>query len=894
MLQLYVSLAYTLFNICLALVIYFKSRRNVTSKFYLFCVTCLVCLGVTGYSLTQPLHGAVRAVLEDTALFLFSLTPFFFLHFVVIFLRRYEILKSKAIIVAVYFAGLFSYAMLLFDLVPRPVLAAGGISLSGYFFYITWMSIFFIIGVALLYSVVGGFSEREGKSRVLLVGFAFLLLLLPGPFTESLFSVLFGQSVAWYFFSSTLALAIAVFLVFRHRVITNTPYQALRSALAAMNDILIKTDEHLNIEMVRGAVTQLLGEPEKELVRRSLLDLVQPRERLASYRDAVLRGATKEGPFDAEVLTKSGQSLPMNFSFTPVFANEELTGFVALARDITERKRAEEDLQKAHDELERRVQERTKDLGIANEALRAEIRERNRMESALRESEEKYRTLFEQSKDVIFFSTPEGQFLDINPAGVELFGYSSKEELMQIDITRDLFCKPADRERYQQALMNEGYVKDYELTLHRKDGQVVTVLESTNIVRDAEERIIAYRGIIRDITEKKQLEQQLIQSQKMESIGTLAGGIAHDFNNILAIVLGYASRLKKGIFPEGQSQPSDGHAKLTQSIDEITKAVKRGARLVQQLLTFARKSDVLFEPVNVNSTAEELIKMLTETFPKTIAFSLKQDSKIPLIVADASQLHQALLNLCVNARDAMPNGGTLTIMTNTVSNREVRQKFPEASADRYISISVADTGLGMDETTRIRIFEPFFTTKELGKGTGLGLAVVYGIVKNHNGFIDVESEIGKSTTFTLYLPVAQRTHHLVEKEEEEGIPGGSETVLVVEDEDSLLRLVKGLLQEKGYQVFTARDGVEAVETYVQHREEIALVFADMGLPILGGWEAFLKMKELNPNVKVVFGSGYLDPNAKSELLKLGAKDFLQKPYTPDTILRRIREVLERT
>jgi PAS domain S-box-containing protein len=475
-----------------------------------------------------------------------------------------------------------------------------------------------------------------------------------------------------------------------------------------------------------------------------------------------------------------------------------------------------------------------------------------------------------------------------------LFGYSSKEELMQINITQDLFCRSVDREKYQQALLNDGYVKDYELTLHKKDGQVVTVLESTNVVHDAQGRVTAYRGIIRDITEKKQLEQQLIQSQKMESIGTLAGGIAHDFNNILAIVLGYASRLKKGIFPEGQSQPSDGHAKLTQSIDEITKAVKRGARLVQQLLTFARKTDVLFEPVNVNSTVEELIKMLMETFPKTITFSLNEDKRIPLIVADASQLHQALLNLCVNARDAMPNGGTLTITTNTVSNREVRQKFPEASADRYISISVTDNGMGMDDTTRIRLFEPFFTTKELGKGTGLGLAVVYGIVKNHNGFIEVESELGKLTTFTLYLPVAQRTHTLIEKEEQEEIPGGSETLLVVEDEDSLLRLVKGLLQEKGYQVFTARDGVEAVETYLLHRNEIALVFADMGLPILGGWDAFLKMKELNPNVKVVFGSGYLDPNAKSELLKLGAKDFLQKPYTPDTILRRIREVLERS
>jgi two-component system cell cycle sensor histidine kinase/response regulator CckA len=894
MLQLYVSLAYMVFNLALALVIYFKSRRTLIGKFYLFCVASLICLGLTGYSLTQHLHQAARTVLENTTVFLFSLVPFFFLHFVVIFLRRYEVLKAKGIIIAIYVAGLFGYMMLLLNLIPGPILATGGISLSGYLFYITWMSVFFVIGVALLYSLVSGFSEREGQSRLLLAGFALLLLILPGPFTESIFSVVFQRNVQWYFFSSNLALAISVFLVFRYKIILNTPYQTLKSALSVMNDILIKTDGDFRIQMVRGGVTALLGNSEKELLGRSFLDLVKQRGEIGAYRDSVFRGKNKEDLFDIEVITKSGSFLPLNFSFTPIFANEEVIGFVGVGRDVTERKQAEEALRRAHDDLELRVQERTEDLRRANETLRAEILERKRAEAGLRHSEEQYRALFEGSKDVIFISTPEGKFLDINPAGVELFGYSSKDELMGINITRDLFCNPADREKYCRVLMHQGFVKDFELTLRRKDGEKLTVLESGSAVRNEEGRAIAIRGIIRDVTGQKQLEQQLIQSQKMEGMGTLAGGIAHDFNNILAIILGYASRLKKGIFPGGQSQPSDGQAKLHQSIDEISRAVQRGARLVKQLLTFARKTDVLFEPVDVNSTAEELVKMLAETFPRTINFSLKLEKHIPLIVADASQLHQALLNLCVNARDAMVNGGTLTISTSTATNRVVHQKFPEASANRYVSISVHDTGLGMDETTRIRIFEPFFTTKELGKGTGLGLAVVYGIVKNHSGFIDVESEPGRSTTFTLYLPVTQRTDHLVDEEETVEAPMGTETLLVVEDEDSLLRLVKGLFQEKGYQVLTARDGIEALEIYNSHQDEIALVFADMGLPILSGWEAFLKMKELNPSVKVVLGSGYLDPHAKSELLKLGVKDFLQKPYTPETILRKIRAVLEQS
>lgn len=879
MLQFYVSAAYALVNLLMALIIYFKSRHNVLSQFYFFSVVCLICLGVTAYFSGQAVDKTLKEILKHAALFLFSLFPFFFLHFVVLFLRRYDILKSRRIIVAIYFAGLFSYAMLLLGLLPKPVSAGSGVSPSGYVFYVTWMSIFFSIGVALLYSLVGGFSEREPKSKLLLVSFALLLLLLPGPFTESVFSVVFNQNLEWYLFSSTLALTIAVYLVFRHRIIVNTPYQALKETLAAMNDILLKTDEHFQIEMVRGAVPQLLGYSEKELVGRSFPELTDQKAYLEAYRCNVLQGTVKESFFDTEVRNKGGDPLPMNFSFTPVFANEEVTGFVAVGRDITERKRSEEMLQKAHDELEMRVRERTKELAEANEALM--------------QSEEKYRTLFEESKDVVFISTPQGKFLDINPAGVQLFGYSSKEDLLQIDIARDLYSNPSHREAYQRAFNQQGSIQEFELILKRKDGQRVIVLESTNVVRDEKGRVVAYRGTMRDVTEQKKLEQQLIQSQKLESIGTLAGGIAHDFNNILAIILGYSSRLKRALHPQGAARPTNGQAKLAQSIEEINKAVQRGARLVQQLLTFARKTDVLFESVNVNNTVEDLMKMLTETFPKTVTYSLKLEKDILPIVADANQLHQALLNLSVNARDAMPQGGTLSITTGTVRKGVVRQKFPEASAEKYVLISVADTGVGMDETTRIRIFEPFFTTKERGKGTGLGLAVVYGIVKNHNGFIDVESELGQATTFSLYLPVAQKALSSFGREEEEEIPGGTETLLLVEDEESLLRLLTGSLQEKGYQVLTASDGLEAVETYKDRRDEIALVFADIGLPILGGWEAFLRMKEVNPDVKIIFGSGYLDQHAKSELLKKGAKDFLQKPYEPNLVLQRIRHVIDR-
>ena len=398
--------------------------------------------------------------------------------------------------------------------------------------------------------------------------------------------------------------------------------------------------------------------------------------------------------------------------------------------------------------------------------------------------------------------------------------------------------------------------------------------------------------VLRDITERKKLEDQLRQAQKMESIGTLAGGVAHDFNNLLGIILGYASLL------EDERLTRD---KAAQSIETIKKAAERGANLVRQLLTFARKSEAWFESVNANDTITELVKMLQQTFPKTINISSTLDEKLPSIVADSSQLHQALLNLCVNSRDAILDRnkdgtgvGRLTLSTRILTQEGMRNRFPEATAKEYIVISVSDSGIGMNEETRSRIFEPFYTTKELGKGTGLGLSVVYGVINNHRGFIDVESEAGKGTTFHLYFPVKTREIRAdsTSMTHRENSPAGNETILVVEDEDMLLELVKALLEEQGYHVMTARDGQEGIELYSAHHEEIACVLTDMGLPKLGGWEMFLKMKQVNPSVKAVLASGYCDPKVRSEMIGEGAKDFISKPYVADQVLRRIREVID--
>ncbi|MBI2838032.1 MAG: response regulator [Acidobacteria bacterium] len=371
----------------------------------------------------------------------------------------------------------------------------------------------------------------------------------------------------------------------------------------------------------------------------------------------------------------------------------------------------------------------------------------------------------------------------------------------------------------------------------------------------------------------------------LNSLGTLAGGVAHDFNNIVAIILGNASFIKGAVVTP---------QKLSRCVDSIEMAVQRGTGLVKQLLTFARKTDVLFESVQVNESIHEMVKMLKETFPKTIEFSLELDPRLACIPADRNQLYQVLLNLCVNARDAMPRGGRISIKTETVAGDALQNQFPDALEEQYVCITVVDTGAGIEKSVLGRIFEPFFMTKEPGKGTGLGLAVLDGVVKAHRGFVGVESQDGKGTAFKLYLPFqagGAETFQAQERRHEEAA-GGTETVLLVEDEVMLQELVKTFMEAKGYLVLTASDGEEASAIYRTRHEEVALVLCDMGLPKLGGWEAYEKMKEINPSVKVLFAGGYVDSKLREEMMKAGVRDLVQKPYSPNDVLKRIREVLD--
>ena len=371
----------------------------------------------------------------------------------------------------------------------------------------------------------------------------------------------------------------------------------------------------------------------------------------------------------------------------------------------------------------------------------------------------------------------------------------------------------------------------------------------------------------------------------MESIGTLASGIAHDFNNILGIIIGYASLL---------DQKLNDPLRRSAYLEAIMKAAERGAGLVRQILTFARKSDFTLEKVDVNSIIGELSKMLGETFPKTITLSLQLEKALPLLAVDRTQLHQALLNLCVNARDAMGERGSLTLSTRLVKGSDLVPRFANAAGRSFVEVAVADTGSGMDEITKSRIFEPFFTTKEVGRGTGLGLSVVFGVVQEHQGLVDVESEVGRGSTFRIWLPVPEGIFTTAEQSNEaaEEIPGGTETILVVEDEELMLKLVASVLEQKGYKVLLARDGEEAVRIHKENIGSIDLVLSDIGLPKLDGWEASQRMKQIDAKLKVFLASGYLEPSLKSEILKSGSVDLIRKPYSPNEILLSLRKALD--
>jgi PAS domain S-box-containing protein len=616
--------------------------------------------------------------------------------------------------------------------------------------------------------------------------------------------------------------------------------------IGSMNDMLVVIAPDATIRSVNRAMCKLLGYEEDTLTGKNIQLILPPGEMIfdSTGVQKILRGETVVN-YALEFRTKTGQSIPVLISAS-LLKNQEgsIEGIIGIARDITEQKQAA---------------------------------------SALQESEQKYRSLFEESKDVVYISTPEGKFLDINTAGIELFGYSTKEELLRIDIVHDLYDRPEKREIFQHIIMKEGFVKDYELVFKKKDGKKVIVLLTATPVRNNQGDIIAYQGIMKDITEWKRLELQLLQAQKMEAIGTLAGGIAHDFNNILTVIIGYGSML----------QQRNQDETLRPYITLISDAAQNAANLTQSLLAFSRRQIINPKPVNLNTTIKGVVKILSRIIGEDIELSLTLTEKDITVMADTGQIEQVMMNLATNARDAMPDGGKLTLRTDLVRiDREFIKAYGFGKSGSYAMIIVQDTGQGMDGETRERLFEPFYTTKEPGKGTGLGLSMVYGIIKQHDGYIHLQSEPRKGTMFTIYLPVITSPDEATTPSASSFLKGGTETVLVVEDNNQVRTLVKETLSKVGYNIVEAKDGDDAIRAFHENKDQILLLILDVIMPKKNGKDVHNEIQRVNPHIKTIFMSGYDARIIHEKGVLQEGLNFIAKPIRPDELLRRVREVLD--
>ncbi len=521
-----------------------------------------------------------------------------------------------------------------------------------------------------------------------------------------------------------------------------------------------------------------------------------------------------------------------------------------------------------------------------------DVTDRKNAEAALRRSEEQYRSLVESARDAIFSLAPDGEIKSLNSAFNLITEWDRSQWIGKQFLS---LLHPADREKAAsnfRRVMSDEPVGVSQYRILTKSGKYLTGEFSTT-AEVIDGRAIGILGIARDVSAQKKMEEYFRQVQKMESLGTLAGGIAHDFNNILGIILGFVGLIERTGLKDDR---------MERYTDSINAATNRGIALVRQLLTFARKEDKSFDHIKINEVVQETFKLAKETFPKNIEINLTLGEGIPIIVADQSQIHQAILNLCVNARDAMldrsdgkPSGGILGINTRVVTGDAVKTRFPRADFIEYVLISVSDTGVGIDEPTRSRIFEPFFTTKERGKGTGLGLATVYGVVESHDGFIDVSSQVGIGSTFSIYLP----SRPVVESETKSSDPtnqkvrGGSETIMVVEDEELLRELLESVLTDNGYRVITAEDGEKAIAAFEKNKGNVQLVLSDLGLPKLGGSDMLNALRKINSEIRVLFASGFVESRDKEWMTQNEVDGFIAKPYRIAEVLKKVREVLDR-
>lgn len=520
---------------------------------------------------------------------------------------------------------------------------------------------------------------------------------------------------------------------------------------------------------------------------------------------------------------------------------------------------------------------------IGDSAIFRDVGERKEIEDALRRSEAGFRSLVHNAPYGILRTKPDGRIVQANPAMVRMLGYASEQELLGLNMAQRVYRRPEERAQAVAWTGKQDSVHGVELEWRRKDGSMFTVRCDTHVVMDREGYLEFLETFVEDVTERRELELQLRQGQKMEAIGRLAGGIAHDFNNLLGVISGYAELVCDQIGPQAEAR---------NSVEQIRKAADRAAGLTRQLLAFSRQQVLETSILNLNSIVEDMVKMLPRLIGEDIELQSSFDPHLGAVKADQGQIEQVVLNLAINARDAMPSGGRLLIHTRRARfDSELALKHPAMAPGDYVLLSVQDTGTGMDQQTQAHIFEPFFTTKERGRGTGLGLATVYGFVKQIGGYIWVDSKPGVGTTFEIYLPVAREqapqtgpSACSVDSEK------GAGTVLLVEDEESLRTLTRSILEQGGYTVIEASNGAEAVEIATAYCDPIHLLLTDMVMPGMNGRTVAEKVGQLHPGIRVAYMSGYTGFSTR-EADKLNGV-IIAKPFTRHVLLQKLNEALE--
>jgi PAS domain S-box-containing protein len=562
-----------------------------------------------------------------------------------------------------------------------------------------------------------------------------------------------------------------------------------------------------------------------------------------------------------------------------------------ISRPIVQLDRAATEMSTGNFDIEAKI-ETADEIGELAAAFNHMVVHVRKNTNALKESEEKYRLLLNSQTDLVVKIDTAGVFLFVNPSYCEMFG-KSEDELLGKKFAPLVHEDDRDHTAIE---LQKLYQPPFHVTIRQR---VMTVhgwrwFEWLNTAIVSDEDVVAeIVGVGRDISESQQaleererLEDQLRQSQKMEAVGQLAGGVAHDFNNLLQAILGYGELVADGTDPDG---PVRGF------VEQILKAGNRAKALVGHLLAYSRRQVLDMKEIDLNEVINDLMKMLQRIIGEHVDQRIVLGHELGIVRADRGQVEQILTNLCINARDAMPDGGTITIETkNELIDTDFCETHPWAIPGRYVLLNLTDTGCGMDEQTLSRIFEPFYTTKREGEGTGLGLSTVYGLVTQHEGMIQVQSKIGQGTTFQIYLPVVAHDVTITRDQHVVPVIGGTETILLAEDEELVRNSTRTVLEQAGYTVLCAGDGVEALSVFEERPDRIDLALLDVKMPRLGGRAVAERIFEVHPTVRILFSSGYSRNVIDTDFVLDETLELIQKPYRRDDLLRRVREVLERS